>query len=164
MPKKERRYRLINKTPLPDESRLIGYCWCDVHQGFLTKNLLEEHECLKKHCSFLERFPKHPYWTQKETTKQKRADAKSAKATEALILERFRELTADYDDFAVCAVNFKDDAFCVRCVTIQSHELSEIRDQIAQEFHVCIKIIYIQNTYEMRKELIAAIKGRKNDA
>ena len=163
MAKTERRYRLIDGNILPEESRLIGYCWHNLHRGFLTQGLLKAHECLEKQCPFLERFPDKHFWVRKKEIKDNRNKAKNNKALERLILERFRELTADFDGFAVCVVEFKDDIFWVRCVKTQTVFIKEIKDQISKEFNVPLKVFYVQNEFEVRAELIRIIKEREEN-
>lgn len=29
-----------------------GYCWCNLHRGYLSKSNVKTHNCLKKHCKY----------------------------------------------------------------------------------------------------------------
>lgn len=56
--------RLITGTPIAYE-RVVGYCNCDTHKGYLTKNLIDNHECIAKKCPFLHKHNEE-YWHQQE--------------------------------------------------------------------------------------------------
>jgi len=54
------------------ESKIIGYCHCRLHKGYLNSYILKEHECLKKNCFYLEKYEDRPFWTQREKKKEKK--------------------------------------------------------------------------------------------
>ncbi len=51
----------------------IAYCHCDAHRGYLNKQLLKSHECIKKECSFLEKI-NLDYWDNLEFERKKRIE------------------------------------------------------------------------------------------
>lgn len=53
-----------------------AYCWSVLHRGYLDVKLLKKHKCLQKHCECLQKFPKHPYWVNREKIKQLRIERK----------------------------------------------------------------------------------------
>lgn len=68
------RANLIGQKPsLIKSSSVVGYCHCDRHKGFLTKQLHKSHECAAKQCPFLEKFEDYPYWKNLELEKRKKA-------------------------------------------------------------------------------------------
>ncbi len=53
------------------ETKLIGYCHCKHHSGYLTAALLREKDCLAKRCLYLEKHEDHPFWIQLQKEKAK---------------------------------------------------------------------------------------------
>ena len=44
-----------NKCKMKD-TKLLGYCHCQLHEGYLTAAILCEHDCIKKQCHHLEKM------------------------------------------------------------------------------------------------------------
>ena len=40
-----------------DSDKVIARCHLQTHCGYLSKNLMKSHDCLKKKCSFFNRLP-----------------------------------------------------------------------------------------------------------
>ena len=59
-----------------DSAKIVGYCWCAVHKGYLTVPLLRRHNCLGKQCRFLQRFNSVSFWVQRAKMKAKRKEQK----------------------------------------------------------------------------------------
>jgi len=59
-----------------DGTKIIGYCWCSIHKGYLTVPLLRQHDCLGKQCRFLQRFDDTPFWVERAKMKTKRKEGK----------------------------------------------------------------------------------------
>lgn len=80
--------------------KLVGYCFCDTHKGYLSKSLLAEHKCIEKNCSFLEKYEDFPYLvsvkrreTEKEQQKQLERKAKEHEEKEtAKNIEKAKKL------------------------------------------------------------------------
>ena len=47
----------------------IGYCHNNIHRGYLTKDLIKQHSCIKKKCKYFSKYEDHPYWVEKKRTK-----------------------------------------------------------------------------------------------
>lgn len=43
------------------KSNLVGFCYCDTHKGWLTKEIIRKHECIEKKCPFLKKCNPE-YW------------------------------------------------------------------------------------------------------
>lgn len=69
---------------------VIGYCHCALHEGALNKRLLDEHECLKKGCRYLQKYEERPFWIERENRRAEKAEAKEEKR-KARELQRLRE-------------------------------------------------------------------------
>ena len=66
------------------KNKLLGYCHCDLHKGYLTKSIYTKHKCAEKQCSFFQKFDNCPYWQAKrihqeykKTAVQKKNDKKA---------------------------------------------------------------------------------------
>ena len=105
------------------ESQKVGYCKCDLHRGFLTKNLMEEHDCLGKECIWFVKDEDAPYWQYKAKKKEARKTGKALKkeiaTKEKYYLEKMRELTREDSDFYIVNVewNEKEKQYDVRVIT-----------------------------------------------
>ena len=51
---------------------ILGYCHCNAHKGFITKNLYKSHACEAKKCVHLERFEDYPYWKNRKKAEQEK--------------------------------------------------------------------------------------------
>lgn len=68
----EKRYidcKIRKETP-------IGYCHYPLHKGYINESILRKHECIGKHCNYLQKNFHHPYWKKREERKKMRKDRK----------------------------------------------------------------------------------------
>lgn len=42
--------------------KLIGFCRCDLHKGYVTKSIYRNHKCGEKQCVFFQKFEDCPFW------------------------------------------------------------------------------------------------------
>lgn len=42
--------------------KLIGFCRCDLHKGYVTKSIYRNHKCGEKQCVFFQKFEGCPFW------------------------------------------------------------------------------------------------------
>jgi hypothetical protein len=162
---KERKYRMIDGTQICSEPKRIGYCWCDLHQGFINKRLLDEHECISKGCQFFEKFNESEYWKRKAVLKQKRQEGKMLKKQIEIIgdsiLNDFDEYAKDNNEFAALSVEYRDNKYIVRCASINTIPFADFKRNLSLKYGVKIELIFIQNTYNFRKQLIEDKKRRR---
>ena len=59
-----------------------GYCWMIGHRGYLTVQLMKEHQCLQKRCPHFQLYKEHSYWEQLEREKQLKEERKRLKNEE----------------------------------------------------------------------------------
>lgn len=64
-------YHTINHGAL-DGRTPVGYCWCDLHKGYLMVPHLKKHDCIGKGCVWFQPNPNHPFLGEKEFSKSKR--------------------------------------------------------------------------------------------
>lgn len=156
------------------KGQAIGYCWSDLHKGFLTKQLMEQHECLKKQCPGFQKFPEAPYWVQKEKNRRKKLIAKAKKKEieerKELYLKKIRELTIEDKDFYAVSIEKENGVFIVRFIKFKSIDykeyikmfsincndarfyLKEIKTNIPQKLKI-IETVGIAKTFE-EKEIV----------
>ena len=76
------------------ETKLIGYCHCKHHSGYLNAALLRERDCIAKRCLYLEKYEAHPFWIQLQKENEKREKEK-AKHISSLSEIRSRLVNSD---------------------------------------------------------------------
>lgn len=102
---------LLDGTTVVNLDSLVGYCFYPVHKGYVTKIMLKEHDCINKHCPFLNKFLDFPYWTHlqeennaKEIHRQERALSRKMQSIDKEILEKIKtlaQMTADEKDYSI---------------------------------------------------------------
>lgn len=157
---RQRRYRLVSGAELCKEEKLIGYCWYKLHPGFLTAKIMKQHECLKKSCPFFEPFEEHPYLVRKRKIKERRAIAKERRLKCEQILNRFRELTAHKESFAVCRCEPQEGYYRLTCVALKQTDLRKEIRILGREQQIKISVCFINNTYAFRKMLLEKFKNK----
>ena len=127
---------------------------------------MDEHECLKKQCKFLEKFKSHPYWAYRSKImnerKNKKDKMKEVSAVEEKILKRFQALTANLEGFAAVKAELKGDVCAIRCATTQKVKLAAPLRIIQREFGFDVEIKFIENSYYVRNALIEKVKKEQN--
>ena len=61
------------------KNRMVGYC--RYHCAALTVKTMKRHQCLKKSCDALVKYPQHDFWRQHEQKKELRKARKQVLAT-----------------------------------------------------------------------------------
>ena len=69
-PNEEGLYKVTLIDGKTSYKRPIGYCFCDTHRGYISKELLKSHKCLQKQCPFLRKNEEHPYWNDREKRRE----------------------------------------------------------------------------------------------
>lgn len=122
--------RTITGTESPC-TKCIGFCWNEVHRGYLTKKQMDQHQCLEKNCHRFEKIETAPYWSQQIEKRQNRKDAKQAKKQSANEAEEFlakiRELTINDFNFYPVACELKDNTYEVRIINYKSIDFVHYR-------------------------------------
>ncbi len=155
------------------ERNRIGYCYCQIHPGYLTEAILKEKNCIAHNCRWLKKFEDHNFWVNREERKQGKKENKRLKRevehNENLILDLLREETEDIQNFCVLAVNKVDDYYMVRCVYLYNNigyeprsHLKEAVEYVSEITGFNIQTSFIQNTYQNKKELIRKVKENEN--
>lgn len=80
---------------LVPKNHVIGYCHFPGHKGGITKKVLKDHECLKKNCTFFEKYTDLPYWKEhekREKARQKRKNYVRLKKAERAEIQRQNDM------------------------------------------------------------------------
>lgn len=165
---RRRRLRLINGGRMCSEKHRIGYCWSDLHPGFLTKGLMAQHQCVEKECVFFEKFKDCSYWIHKEKEKALKSKSSDLRAEKALrsrnanfLLARFRELTKDIEGFGVAGVEYKDGVYMARFVAVRFVDVSYLKEcasKLGSELGLVVRFYFIKNTPDIRFKILKQLK------
>lgn len=64
-------YHTITNGKLKDKNP-VGYCWCELHKGYLLTSHLRKHHCIAKKCVWFQKNEKHPFFQSNTFDKKKR--------------------------------------------------------------------------------------------
>ena len=112
-------------------TKCVGFCWNEVHRGYLTKKQMDQHQCLAKGCHRFEKIETAPYWAQQAAKRQTRKEGKHIKkqaiseADEFLV--KIRELTINDFNFYPVACELKDNTYEVRIINYKSIDFAYYR-------------------------------------
>lgn len=141
-----------------ETTKRVGFCNNDLHKGYLTKKLMEEHQCIEKGCHYFIKYEKNAYWQQKNASKEKRQKAKEQKKyweqKEAQALYLMRDLTKDIEDFGITAVYKKDDHLEIRYVSLNMVNLTSELSVVKMKTGVPCKLSSVKTTYQKKLELL----------
>jgi hypothetical protein len=151
-------YKNINGT-ISDVEKRVGFCRHRIHLGYLTKRLMEEHECIEKKCPFFIKYEKNAYWIKKDALKQERTEGKKLKKQEVKELNKImkfaKEFTRDYLEFALLAIYRNVEGNLeIRYVSINKVDLNPLITCIYDIFEEEVKMVAVKNTVEMKVKLI----------
>lgn len=157
----------ISGRPIKDPTNCIGYCWMHQHPGYLTLSTIQKHDCIGKQCRHFEKFKTCDYWKKLEQKKREKIDLKNQKKQteikKAQILQAFRELIAPVEGFAACSIDLVDDTYVIRCVRTKTVYPSIYTYQIEEDFGVKLQLQFIQNNYDIRRELVSKYRINPNN-
>lgn len=119
--------RTLDGSPCAS-TKCVGYCWSKIHKGYITKNLMAQHQCIEKNCKSFQKIPEASYWVSKEAKAQERKTGKQLKkfiaAEEAAFLQEIRDITIHDYNFYPVAAELKDDTFNVRIINFEPIDYS----------------------------------------
>lgn len=105
------REEFIRVKPLGGEVRfllrenVIGCCHNMLHPGKLTRQLLNEHNCLEKQCPYLEKYDDRPFWVAykkkqlaKSEARWQKKNKKAKERSKVAMLCRLRDVFQGYAD------------------------------------------------------------------
>lgn len=152
--------RTIDGKKCSKEAR-VGYCWCKLHQGFLTAALLKEHKCIEQKCVYFQKYEDAQYWKEKEKTRQKRKEAQ-AKAKEKELKENFvneiaRSIVKDIDTLYIVGTQ-KDETrntYITRYVATEfTPNVYLLQEKLCEMTKERCKLVCINANAETKREII----------
>ena len=150
-------YRTINGGKCTIGQR-VGYCWLEKHRGYITKQIMEEHECLEKKCPFFQKYEDAPYWREKEKRKKDKQNRKELeklqKEKEQHILNLFYEETIDLTDFAIVGIKKEGNAYVVSFVTLNWIPVQKITDSVRKKINEKLLMREIKTNYQQKCALL----------
>ena len=151
-------YHNVDKSFTPPETR-VGFCRNMIHRGFLTKGLMEQHECIEKNCKYFIKYENSNYWQQKAEKKEQRKKYKAIKkfweerCDHALYL--MRDLTKDIECVGITSATMKDEKTIeIRYVSTETVDLHEELMIVREATGVKCVLTSIKNNPSMKKKLI----------
>jgi len=167
---KKKTYYNIDGTK-SETTKRVGFCNNNLHRGYLTKKLMDEHQCIEKGCHYFIKYEKNAYWQQKNASKEKRQKAKEEKKywekKENQALYLMRDLTKDIDDFGITAVYKREDYLEIRYVSLNMVNLTSELSVVKMKTGVNCKLSSVKTTYSKKVELLnlfnPSVKGYLQD-
>lgn len=154
---KKRTYCNIDGTK-SDVNKRVGFCNNNLHKGYLTKKLMEEHQCIERGCHYFIKYEKNAYWQQKNASKEKRQKAKIEKKfweqKEQGALYLMRELTKDIEFFGITSAYRKESHIEIRYVSLNMVNLSSEIYDLKRILKVDVKLAAVKTSYEKKIELL----------
>lgn len=149
-----------------NRSKVVGYCRLRQHSGYLTKHLMESHQCIEKGCTKFYKCENAQYWVsqrekavKKEERKIERSRIKSCKQQ---YLDMARQLTLRDPKFYVVGVDYVAESssgyFVIWFIKFGNVDYSEYIKLFKK--HITKDRFYlkkIQNSHAKRRKIIEAV-------
>ena len=154
-----------------DETKRVGFCTNTIHKGYLTKRLMDEHQCLEKNCKCFIKYEKNTYWQQKQAQKEKRQQHKEEKKfweqKKEYALYLMRDLTKDFENVGITTVSKVENHLEIKYVSLDKINLSSELEKVKMLTGVKCTLVSIKNTNKVKRELLEMfnpqVKGYLND-
>lgn len=159
--KKWRAYTTIDGNACKEEQR-IGYCWSEIHRGYLTVRLMKEHQCCERNCRHFQKYEDAQYWKQKEKRKSEKKKAKEIEKQnerdKQLILEKVRELTKEDNDFFAIGVEKERNTYIIRYIRFEKVDITKYIKLFKEVLGVSIFLKEIKTNYESKLNILKVHK------
>lgn len=163
--KDHKNYRTINGGRCTVGQR-VGYCWLEKHKGYITKQIMDEHQCIEKQCPFFQKYEDAPYWKEKEKRKKDRQNRKELekieKEKEQSVMTLFKNETADLDDFAIIDIKREGRVFVVSFVTLNWIPVQVITNNVRKKTNEKVLMREIKTNYQQKCALIDKYSTKKH--
>lgn len=148
------------------EEQRVGYCWSEMHRGYLTLPLMREHQCIEKGCKHFQKYEQAPHWRIKEKRraqrKQTQAQEKEKQQKLQSILNTIRALTKEDQDFFAISVEegtgLYRHQYIVRFIKFGWVDINYYVKLLKQRCNVSIYLQEIKNTHENKMQILKAQK------
>lgn len=162
--KEHKSYRTVNGGRCTVGQR-VGYCWLEKHRGYVTKQIMVEHQCIEKQCPFFQKYEDAPYWKEKEKRKKDKQNRKELekiqKEKEQSVLMLFRNETLDLSDFAIIGIKQEGKVYVVSFVTLNWIPVQQITDAVRKKTNEKVLMREIKTNYQQKCALIEKYKNSR---
>lgn len=140
----------------------VGYCWSETHRGYLTKALMQEHECMQKQCKHFQKYEESPYWKRKAEAKERKQKRKASEKQQneqmQRILNIIRALTEEDPDFYAISVDkgagLYQHMYVVRFVRFAWVDIPYYVKLFRERCGVPIYLHEIKSSYDMKQRIL----------
>ena len=126
---------------------VIGMCLYEQHTGALTKELLEKHECIRKNCFMLVKFPEKPFWKHYENKKERLRYNKAKKRRWKEIKHTIEEYLQDITDIRMKGAEPYKDGVKVFVYMLKTQHIKEISDELQEKLNMPVYMVHIKLSY-----------------
>ena len=141
-----KKYRTINGAHVL-RRKVIGYCANRIHRGYLTKDMMETHDCIHKQCPFLIKREDHNFWIQRELYREEKRKTKKEKKyweeKEEDAMYYVRNLTKNIEDFCITGAMKKDNIIEIRYVSFEPFDTEIYEFMTERALEIKCKLIPI---------------------
>lgn len=163
--KKWHPYTTIDRNPC-NENQRVGYCWNEIHRGYLTKNLMKEHQCIERKCRHFQKYENSPYWKEKEAKKEKKKikkeNLKKIENDKKKIFNKIREITAEDEIFHAIGIEKNKNIYIIRYIKFDyiniASYIKKFKDATGHNFY----LQEIKTNYEKKKEILNIVEKEFN--
>jgi hypothetical protein len=163
MDRKWHPYTTIDRNPC-NEGQRVGYCWNEIHRGYLTKNLMKEHQCIEKKCRHFQKYENSPYWKEKEARREKKKKRKEIlkknENDKNRILNKIREITIEDENFHAISVEKDKNIYVVRYIRFDFVNTASYVKMFKEIFGCNFYLKEIKTNYEKKKEILKNINKK----
>lgn len=140
---------------------IIGYCHNFNHRGYISKGLVEKHDCIKRKCVYFEKKNLY-YWDKQEQiklNKQKtKKDNKTAQIKQKKTEEYIHNIFKQYNNIYITTIHIERRKIILTYIYEGTSDLTEAIEHLKKEFNRSVYLKRVKSSIENRKELIPAYK------
>lgn len=131
--------------------KCVGYCNNNIHKGFLTPKLYDQHKCFEKNCSFFDGRENHPYILMKKEKQNAKKRKKETRNNEREIIKFANDVLPNNIKTIFCK-HLYDSTFLLVLHSISWCNCDELFKKM--QFDIYVKFIHerqvanIKYTYE----------------
>lgn len=141
-----KKYRTINGAHVL-RKKVIGYCANRIHRGYLTKDMMESHDCIHKQCPFLVKREDHNFWIQRELYREEKRKTKKEKKyweeKEEDAMYYVRNLTKNLKNFCITGAMKKDKIIEIRYVSFEPFDVEIYEFMTERALEIDCKLVPI---------------------
>ena len=139
-----------------DYSKVIGYCNSPEHPGYLTQNLLKNHDCVKRECELLEKHNLH-YWKrierERREAKERRELAKRLKKESAERETFIKSVFKEYRNIYITSIKKTDNLITISYIYNGYADLSRAAYYVKKKYGCSVYLNAVETDSEIKRLL-----------